>query len=141
MTDWKPPAEVKLLSGDNPQVPKGDGDEPVQFYIEHMPAWKQDLGERIDQLIADTVPDVYRKVRWNQPFYGVDADTVFASFRCFTKKVQIAFHNGASLDPQPPKESKHPDVRYLDINEDDELDEIQLISWISQASQLPGEAL
>ena len=139
MTDWKPPAEVKLLSGDNPQVPKGDGDEPIRYYIANMPGWKHDLGKRIDQLIALIVPDVYRKVRWNQPFYGVDEDTVFASFRCFTKKVQIAFHNGASLDPQPPKSSKHTDVRYLDILEDDDLDEAQLTSWIRQAIELPGE--
>ena len=141
MTDWKPPAEVKLLSGGNPQIPKGDGDEPVRLYIEHMPDWKRDLGRRIDQLITDAVPDVYRKVRWNQPLYGVDADTVFVSFRCFTRKVQIAFHNGAALDPEPPKASKHPDVRYLDIHEDDELDETQLRSWISQACRLPGERL
>ncbi len=128
MSDWTPPTEVKLLSGDNPQIPKGDGDEPVRLYIEHMPGWKRDVGERIDSLIAAAVPDVYRKVRWNQPFYGVDADTVFASFRCFTKKVQVAFHNGASLDPEPPKTSKHPDVRYLDIGEGHELDEDQLDS-------------
>src|SRR5690606_10382436 len=29
--------EVKLLSGGNPQIPKGDGDEPVQAYIAAMP--------------------------------------------------------------------------------------------------------
>lgn len=141
MDDWEPPAEPKLLSGDNPQVPKGDGDEPVRYYIEHMPGWKQVIGERLDQLIADTVPDVHRKVRYNQPFYGVDAETVFASFRCFTKKVQIAFHNGASLDPQPPTSFKDPDVRYLEILEDDDLDEGQLTSWIRQAIELPGETL
>ena len=141
MNDWTPPAEVTLLSGDNPQVPKGDGDAPVRYYIEHMPGWKHDLGRRIDELIVGVVPDVYRKVRWNQPFYGVGADTVFVSFRCFAKKVQIAFHNGASLEPPPPKASKHPDVRYLDIVEDDDLDETQLTAWIRQASELPGEVL
>ena len=26
----------KLLSGGNPQIPKGDGDEPVQAYIDAM---------------------------------------------------------------------------------------------------------
>ena len=72
---------------------------------------------------------------------GVGADTVFVSFRCFAKKVQIAFHNGASLEPPPPKASKHPDVRYLDIVEDDDLDETQLTAWIRQASELPGEVL
>jgi hypothetical protein len=30
-------------------------------------------------------------------------------------------------------------VRYLDVHEDDDLDEAQLGSWIRQASELPGE--
>lgn len=141
MSDWTPPAEVKLLSGDNPQVPKGDGEEPVRYYIDNMGGWKRELGERIDQLIVEVLPSVYRKARWNQPFYGVDPDTVFVSFRCFTNKVQIAFHNGASLDPQPPKSSKHPKVRYLDLLEQDDLDEAQLSSWIRQAIELPGEQI
>lgn len=141
MTTWKKPTEVKLLSGGNPQIPKGDGADPVQAYIEAMPGWKRALGERIDQLIVAAVPDVHKKVRWNQPFYGVDADTVFVSFRCYTKYVQIGFHNGASLDPVPPKSAKHPDVRYLDIHEHDEVDETQLISWFEQGSDLPGEPL
>ena len=141
MTTWKRPAEVTLLSGGNPQIPKGDGDEPVQAYIESMPGWKRAVGELIDGLVVAAVPDVHKKVRWNQPFYGVDAETVFVSFRCYTKVVQIGFHNGASLDPEPPKSSKHPDVRYLDIAEDDEIDEARLTSWFEQASRLPGERL
>ncbi len=141
MTDWVAPDEVKLLSGDNPQVPKGDGEAPVRFYIEHMPEWKRDVGEGIDRIIGDVVPEVYRKVRWNQPLYGVGPDTVFVSFRCFTRKVQIAFHNGDALDPEPPKSAKHPNVRYLDIEEGDDLDEEQLASWFRQGSVLPGERL
>ena len=30
------------------------------------------------------------------------------------------------------------DTRYLDIYEDDPLDEAQLTAWVKQASQLPG---
>jgi hypothetical protein len=30
-------------------------------------------------------------------------------------------------------------VRYFDIYEDDDLDEHRLVSWIEQASNLPGE--
>jgi hypothetical protein len=32
-------------------------------------------------------------------------------------------------------------VRYFDIYDDDDLDEDQLVSWIEQASNLPGEKL
>jgi hypothetical protein len=141
MTTWKKPTEVKLLSGGNPQIPKGDGDEPVRAYIEEMPGWKRAVGERIDELVVAAVPDVRKKVRWNQPLYGVDDQTVFVSFRCFTSYVQVAFHNGASLDPEPPKSAKHPAVRYLDIREDEDIDEVQLTSWFEQGSGAPGETL
>jgi hypothetical protein len=32
-------------------------------------------------------------------------------------------------------------VRYLDIHEDDGLDETQLAAWVTQASRLPGERM
>lgn len=129
VSDEKP----KLLSGGNPQIPKGEGDAPVQAYIAAMPEWKSPLGRRIDELIVETIPDVAKSVRWNQPFYSL-ADEWLLSFRCFTKYVQIAFHNGTALDPEPPKASKHDQVRYLDIYEDDGLDEPQLRSWFEQAA-------
>jgi hypothetical protein len=45
---------------------------------------------------------------------------------------------GTSLRPLLPRESKHKDVRYLDIHEDDQIDEQLLASWIRQPSKLPG---
>jgi hypothetical protein len=131
----------KLLTGGNPQIPKGDGDGPVQDYIAAMPGWKSGLGRRLDDLIVRTVPDAHKAVKWNQPFYGFEDEGWFLSFRCYTKYVQLSFFRGTSLEPVPPKGSKHPEVRYLDIYEDDELDEEQLESWIEQASDLPGEKL
>ena len=65
----------------------------------------------------------------------------FLSFHCFTKYVKVAFFRGASLRPVPPGKSKHKDVRYLDIHEDDQLDEAQFAAWVKQASQLPGERM
>ena len=134
-------AAPKLLSGGNPQIPKGEGDEPVQAYIAAMPGWKRALGERLDRLIVGTVPDVDKAVKWNQPFYGHEAEGWFLAFRCFTEYVQLQFFRGTSLDPVPPKASKHDEVRYLDIHEDDVLDEDLFVSWIEQASALPGETI
>ena len=129
----------KLLSGGNPQIPKGEGDGPAQDYIAAMPGWKGDVGERLDDLIVRTVPDVRKAVKWNQPFYGLEGKGWILSFRCYAKYVQLQFFRGTSLDPMPPKASKHDEVRYLDIHEDDELDERQLRSWVEQARNLPGE--
>ena len=33
------PTEPKRLSGGHPQIPKGDGDGPVQAYIAAVPGW------------------------------------------------------------------------------------------------------
>ena len=135
--DAKPP----LLSGGNPQIAKGDGDAPVQAYIAAMPGWKRDVGRHLDALIARTVPGVRKAVKWNSPFYGVeDQGGWFLSFHCFTKYVKVTFFRGTSLRPLPPGESKSQDTRYLDIREDD-LDETQLLDWVKQASQLPGERM
>ena len=134
----KPDGGVKLLSGGNPQIAKGEGDAPVQAYIEAMPSWKRALGRRLDALIVRTVPGVRKAVKWNSPMYGVEGGGFFVSFHVFTRYVKVTFFQGGSLRPLPPGASKHPEVRYLDIREDDELDEAQFADWLKQAAALPG---
>jgi hypothetical protein len=135
------PGKVRLLAGGNPQIAKADGDAPVQAYIAAMPGWKRDVGRRLDALIARTVPGVRKAVKWNSPFYGVEGQGWFLSYHCFTKYVKVTFFRGRSLRPVPPGESKHKEVRYLDIREDDQIDEAQLAAWVKQASELPGERM
>jgi len=135
------PAKPKLLAGGNPQIAKADGDAPVRAYIEAMPGWKRSVGRRLDALIVRAVPRVRKAVKWNSPFYGVEGQGWFLSFHCFTKYVKVAFFRGTSLRPVAPGESKHKEVRYLDIHEDHQLDEAQLAAWVKQASQLPGERM
>lgn len=138
----KPQAgEVTLLSGGNPQIAKGYGDAPVQAYIAAMPGWKRDLGRQLDALIVRTVSGVHKAVKWNSPFYGMDDKHWFLSFHCFSKYVKVAFFRGASLHPLPPGKSKQEHVRYLDIYENDALDEAQFVDWVTQASRLPGERM
>ena len=106
----------KLLSGGNPQIPKGEGDAPVQAFIEAMPEWKRDIGRRIDEIIVCTVPGVRKAVKWNTPFFGVGEVGYFTAFHCFDKYVKVTFFRGTSLEPLPPGAS----------------------SWIRQAAALPG---
>lgn len=137
-----PTAEVKLLAGGNPQIPKGDGDEPVQRYIDAMPGWKHEVGRYLDDLISRTVPEVEKAVRWNSPFYGLEGQGWFLSFHCFDRYVKVTFFKGNALDPMPPVASKHPEPRYLHVHEHDlahgKVDEPQLERWIEQASRIPG---
>ena len=127
-----------LLAGGNPQIAKAEGDAPVQAYIAAMPGWKRDVGRRLDTIIARTVPDVRKAVKWNSPFYGVEGQGWFLNFHTFTHYVKVAFFRGTSLNPVPPGESTHKEVRYLDIREDDPFDEAQMAAWIRQAAALPG---
>ncbi len=135
-----PSAEPVLLSGGNPQIPKGYGNEPVQAYIAAMPGWKSEVGRKLDTLIERAVPEVKKAVKWNSPFYGMEEGSWFLSFHCFTKYIKVTFFRGTSLDPMPAGKSKHEEVRYLDVYEG-KLDTEQFTEWVKQASRLPGERL
>jgi hypothetical protein len=137
----------KLLSGGNPQIAKASGNAPVQAYIAAMPSWKRAVGQRLDEIISRTVPGVTKAVKWNSPLYGEKDQpegkrgSFFLGIHCMTKSIKVAFFRGRSLRPIPPGQSKQKEVRYLDIYEDDELDEAQFADWVKQASKLPGELM
>ena len=135
--DTGPPV---LLSGDNPRIPLGYGDGPVQAYIDAVPGWKQAICREIDRIVTSEVPGVKKAVKWNSPLYGMEEGHYFLSFHCFTRYVKIAFHKGAMLHPLPPGKSKQADVRYLDIHEGD-LPGAEFAEWVKQASILPGEKM
>lgn len=154
MTDGKPkprwvpkplpplaPGEVRLLTGGNPQIAKGDGPAPVAAYLAAMPGWKRPVGERIDALVTGVCPDALRAVRWNAPFWGRAGQGWILSLSCVTRYVKVAFFKGTALHPMPPVASKKDEIRYLHIHEDEALDDAQLRDWLQQAFDLPGAKL
>src|SRR5262249_34140006 len=74
------PAKPRLLSGGNPQIAMGEGDAPVQAYLDAMPDWRRAVGRKLDALITRTVPGVKKAVKWNSPFYGVEGQGWFLDF-------------------------------------------------------------
>jgi len=141
--DWKsrlPKNEngIVMLAGGNPQIPKGDGDAPVQLYIANMPGWKSALGKKLDALIVKTVPKVEKAVRWNSPFYSAGQGW-FLSFHVLTKYVKVTFFKGTLLKPLPPGATeKSGEGRWIDIYENDSFDEKQFVAWVKQAASIPG---
>ena len=130
---------VKLLSGGTPQIPKADGDEPVQAYITAMPGWKHDVGKHIETLIVQVLPEVYKAVKWNSPLYGIDGQSWFLSIHCFSNYVRVTFFCGLSFDPIPPGGTpKSKEARWIDIHENEVFDEAQFASWVEQAIEIPG---
>jgi len=132
------PGEVRLLSGGNPQIPKGDGDGPVQAWIAAVPGWKSPLAARIDTLIMTTAPQMEKAVRWNSPFWGMPGQGWTISLHGFTAYLRVTFLRGAHLTPLPPGPSKDPDTRYLDLREPYPLDEDQFADWVRQSARIPG---
>lgn len=130
-----------LLSGGNPQIAKGYGDAPVQAYIAAMPEWKSAVGKKLDAIVTRAVPGVHKAVKYNSPLYGMGEQHWFLSFHVFANYIKVAFFRGVHLRPTPPGASKMKEVRYLDIREEDALDEKQFASWAKQASRLPGEKM
>ena len=134
------PKKVRLLSGGNPQIAKAEGNAPVKAYIEALSGWQRTRARKLDALIVKSVPGVKKAVKWNSPFYGIEGQGFFLGVHTFKKYLKLAFFRGSSLKPMPPGTSKHAEVRYLDVHEDDELDEAQLASWFQQAAAVPGWA-
>ncbi|MCC6398599.1 MAG: DUF1801 domain-containing protein [Bacteroidetes bacterium] len=132
----KKTGRVKLLSGGNPQIPKGDGDAPVQAYIAALPGWKTDIGGRLDKLIVQSVPNVRKAVKWNSPFYGIEGQGWFLGIHVFTHYVKVTFFRGTLLKPVPPGGTGE-EARWIDIHEND-LNETQMAMWVKQAAALPG---
>ena len=131
--------KVVLLSGGNPQIPKGDGEQPVRAYLDAMPGWKRGIGECLEALIVRTVPGVVKGVRWNSPFYGVEGKGWFLSVHCLTKYVKVTFFAGTALRPIPSGGTpKSKEVRWIDVYEDEPFDEAQMAEWVRQAAVLPG---
>lgn len=128
----------RLLSGENPQIPKGDGPEAIQGYLDAMPGWKRDVGRHLHGLVVSTLPDVEQAVRWNSPFYGVEGHGWIISFHCITEYIKVTFFAGSRLDPPPPETSKEEAVRYLHVHEGEEIDDALVTSWIEQASRIDG---
>jgi hypothetical protein len=135
------PGTVRLLTGGNPQIPKGDGEGPVQAYIAAMPGWKSDVGRRIDRLVMAVCPGARKAVRWNAPFWGIEGQGWMLSLGCVTRYVKVCFLRGAELDPPPPVASKHARVRYLHIFEDGAFDETQFADWLRQAARIRGDEI
>ena len=134
-----PNRKVKLLSGDNPQIAKGDGAAPVQAYLDAIPGWKQAVAREVDQLIGELVPDVQRAVRWNSPFYGREGHGWIVAMHVFSKYVKVTFFNGQGLRPLPPGGTERSgNARWLDLREGMSVATSPLAGWIQQAARLPG---
>ena len=115
------------------------GDKPVFAYISSLPQPQRSIAERVDALAAETLPDLKRSVKWGIAWYGVGDGWCFACGG-FEGHVKVAFGRGTSLTPVPPATpiGMGKDTRAVELQTLDDLDEAQVVSWMQQATALPG---
>lgn len=115
------------------------GDKPVFAYIAGLPQPQRDIAERVDALAAETLPGLQRSVKWGMAYYGVGDGWCF-SCGAFVGHVKLMFINGVELDPAPPVTpvGMGKATRGVELESVDDLDVIQVASWMRQVASVPG---
>jgi hypothetical protein len=115
------------------------GDDPVFAYFRSLPQPQRGIAERVDALVAKTLPNLQRCVKWGMAWYGVGDGWCF-SCGGFAGHVRLTFGRGTSLEAIPPVTpiGMGKDSRGVDLKSARDLNEPQVASWIKQATAIPG---
>lgn len=141
-TDGKGKKEMKLLvamTGKASDAKAAEGDKPVFDYIASLPQPQRGIAERIDALAAKTLPSLLqRAVKWGMAYYGVGGGWCFSS-GAFVGHVKLMFIRGTEIKPEPPVTpiGMGKSTRGVELKSVNELDELQVASWMKQAAANP----
>lgn len=115
------------------------GDEPVFAYFKTLPQPQRSIAERVDALAARTLPALERCIKWGIAWYGVGAGWCFCCGG-FAGHVKLTFGRGTALVPVPPATpiGMGKDSRGVELTSVKALDEVQVASWMKQATAMPG---
>ena len=134
-----PPAELLVaMTGKASSAKAANGDKPVFDYIATLPQPQREIAERIDALAAETLPGLQRAVKWGMAYYGVDGGWCFSS-GAFVGHLKLMFIKGTELQPEPPVTpiGMGKATRGVELASVEEIDEMQLASWMKQAATMP----
>ena len=115
------------------------GDKPVFAYIDSLPEPQRSIARAIDGLAAATLTGLQRSVKWGIAWYGIGDGWCFACGG-FEGHVKVVFGRGMSLTPEPPVTpiGMGKASRGVDLVSVDEIDEVEIASWMRQAAALRG---
>lgn len=126
------------MTGKASAAKPAEGDKPVFAYIASLPQPQRAIAERVDALVAGTIPGVKRAIKWGMAYYGTSEGWCFSS-GAFAGHLKLMFIRGTELTPEPPvtPTGMGKSTRGVELASTDEIDETQLSAWIRQAAQKP----
>lgn len=133
--------EAELLvamTGKASSAKPAEGDKPVFAYIASLPQPQRGIAERLDELAMEAVPGLKRGVKWGMAYYGVADGWCFSS-GAFVGHVKLMFIRGNEMSPEPPVTpiGMGKATRGVELASTEELDEAQILSWMTQAALKP----
>ena len=126
------------MTGKASSAKAAEGDKPVFDYIASLPQPQRAIAERVDTLAARAIPDLKRAVKWGMAYYGVSEGWSFSS-GAFVGHQKVMFIRGSELVPEPPvtPSGMGKSARGVEPTSVDDLDEAQLLDWMTQAAAKP----
>ena len=92
---------------------------------------------RLDELIRETHSDLQFAVKWKKAYYGLPDVGWMMEMVAYDVSVNVVFFGGADFDP-PPSLGDADRSRYIKVKSRDEVEQLELKSWIEQAGRVPG---
>src|SRR6201994_873931 len=123
------------MTGKASPAKAAEGDKPVFAYIESLPEPQKSIAKHVDALAAKALPNLKRAVKWGMAYYGVSDGWCFTS-GAFVGHLKLMFIRGNELEPEPPVTpiGMGKSTRGVELASVDEIDERQVIAWMTQSS-------
>jgi hypothetical protein len=126
------------MTGKASSAKAAEGDKPVFAYIESLPEPQKSIAKHLDALAAKALPNLKRFVKWGMAYYGVPDGLCFSS-GAFVGHLKLMFIRGNELEPEPPvtPSGMGKATRGVELTAMRDLDEKQVLSWMTQAARKP----
>ncbi len=126
----------KPTSTRKPPEPSESHAEIDSWISSLMPAL-QPIVKRLDEMIRDNTTGLRYAIKWKKAYYGLPDRGWIIEMVAYDVSVNIVFLGGADFDKPPPLGDSDRS-RYLKVKALEELEEPEVIEWITNAGGVDG---
>jgi len=125
------------LAARTPPVPSGSHAEIDGWLGRSLMPDLQPIGERLDGLIREAIPDLRYAVKWKRAYYGLPDLGWLIELAAYDVSLNVVFFGGAAFDPPPPLGTTER-TRYVKVKTLEEAERPEMATWIEQAARVDG---